>query len=65
MSLGQERPDGREKGLVTAGNTLAGMNVFLQGRTSYSAHDVLDYLLDESQSNDSLLPAELAGAITA
>ena len=45
VSQGQDRAAGREKGLVTAGNTLASMNGFLQGRTSYSAHDVLDYLL--------------------
>jgi NAD(P)H-dependent flavin oxidoreductase YrpB (nitropropane dioxygenase family) len=45
VGLAQDRPAGREKGLVTAGNTLARMNDFLRGRTSYSAHDVLDYLL--------------------
>jgi nitronate monooxygenase len=45
VSLGQDRAAGREKGLVTAGNTLAHMNEFLQGRSSYSAHEVLDYLL--------------------
>lgn len=45
VSLGQDRVTGREKGLVTAGNTLAHMNDFLQGRTSYSAQEVLDYLL--------------------
>ena len=47
VTLGQQRPEGREKALVTAGNTMAGMQTFLRGRTSYSANDVIDYLLSE------------------
>ncbi len=45
VSLGQQQAEGREKGLVTAGNTIAGMKTFLSGRSRYSANDVIDYLL--------------------
>jgi nitronate monooxygenase len=45
VSLGQQQPEGRENALVTAGNTMGSMQNFLQGRSSYSASDVLDYLL--------------------
>ena len=45
VSLGQRRAEAREKGLVTAGNTMAAMQKFLHGRAHYSANDVIDYLI--------------------
>jgi NAD(P)H-dependent flavin oxidoreductase YrpB (nitropropane dioxygenase family) len=46
IGLGQLRPDGvDEKPLLTSGDDLVGMSRFLQGRTRYSAADVIDYLL--------------------
>ncbi len=41
----QSRADGREKSLLTAGDDLASLGVYLAGRERYSAADVLDYLL--------------------
>ena len=48
VGLAQERANGPERGLITAGNTLAGMNTFLDGRSNYSAKDAIDYMLCES-----------------
>lgn len=45
VELPQQRPDGPERALLTAGNTLSRMHVFLNGRSRYSANDVIDYLL--------------------
>ena len=45
VGLGQLRADGEERPLITAGNTLIGMNTFLRARNRYSANDVIDYLL--------------------
>jgi hypothetical protein len=47
IGLGQVRPGGQvEKPLVTAGSDINMITRFLQnGRDSYSARDVLDYLL--------------------
>ena len=47
IGLGQPRANGTtEAPLVTSGDALASMRLFLRGRTSYSASDVLDYVLD-------------------
>jgi hypothetical protein len=41
----QVRAEGRvEQPLLTSGDDLVGIGAFLEGRTSYSADDVLDYL---------------------
>ncbi len=46
IGLGQLREDGRvEPPLLTSGDDLRSLGEFLGGRTSYSAEDVLDYLL--------------------
>ncbi len=50
----QERADGPERALLTSGDDLVGIAEFLDGRTRYSADDVLDYLLT------GLIEAELA-----
>jgi NAD(P)H-dependent flavin oxidoreductase YrpB (nitropropane dioxygenase family) len=41
----QHRDDGPERGIITSGDDLIRMNEFLDGRDSYSADDVVDYLL--------------------
>ena len=47
LGLGQVRDSaaGEELPLLTSGDDLVNLGRFLQGRTSYSAGDVLDYLL--------------------
>jgi nitronate monooxygenase len=45
--LGQVRADGEEPPLVTSGDDLASISTFLAGRTSYSAEDVVTYLMGE------------------
>lgn len=45
VGLGQERPGGAEPPLLTSGDDLAAMGGFLAGRTSYSAAEVIAYLL--------------------
>lgn len=51
IGLAQEQSDGTvEPPLLTSGDDLMQIGLFLQGRTSYSAGDVLDYLLGESVS---------------
>ncbi|HEX7071715.1 MAG TPA: nitronate monooxygenase, partial [Rhodothermales bacterium] len=46
IGLGQTRKDGYEEPpLVTSGDDLVHLGEFLDGRTSYSASDVVDYLL--------------------
>jgi NAD(P)H-dependent flavin oxidoreductase YrpB (nitropropane dioxygenase family) len=46
LGLGQVRRDGTvEPPLVTSGDDLENIKVFLAGRTRYSAGDVLDYLI--------------------
>ncbi|MDE3174383.1 MAG: nitronate monooxygenase [Gemmatimonadota bacterium] len=46
IGLGQIRPRGEdERPLLTSGDDLLHMAAFLNGRTAYSAGDVLDYLL--------------------
>jgi nitronate monooxygenase len=47
VGLPQERAEGAERGLVTAGNMLASMAAFVGARACYSADDVIDYLLPE------------------
>jgi NAD(P)H-dependent flavin oxidoreductase YrpB (nitropropane dioxygenase family) len=47
VGLAQQRAAGAERGLVTAGNTLASMAAFVAARACYSADDVIDYLLPE------------------
>lgn len=42
--------DGAEKALVTSGDDLLSLGAFLEGRTSYAASDVLDYLLLDEAS---------------
>lgn len=49
IGLGQERDHGRELGLLTAGNTLTSMPSFVNGRSRYSANDVIDYLLQPAE----------------
>ncbi len=44
IGLAQERAQGSELGLLTAGNDLAGMKNFLGERHRYRAADVIDYL---------------------
>lgn len=45
LGMGQVRGDGKvEPPLLTSGDDLESIGVFLAGRTSYSAADVLDYL---------------------
>lgn len=46
IGLPQERADGIELPLVTSGDDLVSLDVFLAGRRSYSAADVVEYLLD-------------------
>ncbi|MBP7622134.1 MAG: nitronate monooxygenase, partial [Gemmatimonadales bacterium] len=46
VNIGQFREDGfQETQLLTSGDDLTMIAEFLQGRTSYSAVDVLEYLL--------------------
>ncbi|MDX2194502.1 MAG: nitronate monooxygenase [Gemmatimonadales bacterium] len=46
IALGQVRPDGRvEPPLLTSGDGLLAAGTFLDGRTAYTAGDVLEYLL--------------------
>jgi NAD(P)H-dependent flavin oxidoreductase YrpB (nitropropane dioxygenase family) len=44
VGLGQERADGSEPAIVTAGTGLPGVAGLLEGRSSYSAADVVNYL---------------------
>ncbi len=45
IGLGQKRENGTEEGvLLTSGDDLVNLSAFLNGRTSYTASDVLDYL---------------------
>jgi NAD(P)H-dependent flavin oxidoreductase YrpB (nitropropane dioxygenase family) len=49
IGLAQVRPNGTvEPPLVTSGDDLLNIGQFLQGRTSYSAKDVIDWLLPPS-----------------
>jgi nitronate monooxygenase len=51
LGMGQVRGDGKvEPPLVTSGDDLESIGVFLAGRTSYSAADVLDYLTNEGRA---------------
>ena len=53
VGLGQVRRDGSEEAsLVTSGDSLLELAAVAQGRTSYTAHDVLDYLLSEPTTPD-------------
>jgi len=45
VGMAQVRPTGPEPALLTAGDDLREIGRFLAGRTSYTAADVLDYLL--------------------
>jgi nitronate monooxygenase len=46
IGLAQARPNGTtEPPIVTSGDDLKNLGGFLQGRTHYSAHDVIDWLL--------------------
>jgi nitronate monooxygenase len=47
VGLAQERPDGRERALLTAGDTLVKLDDFVRSRGQYSADDVIDYLLQD------------------
>ena len=50
IGLGQGRGDGeQEPPLVTSGDDLVSISTFLAGRTSYSAEDVVTYLLGEER----------------
>ena len=65
IGLGQHLASGREKGLVTAGNTMTAMQKFLDGRAHYSANDVIDYLtatIDAECSAAAAVPAGEAQA---
>lgn len=42
---GQLRPEGPEPPVLTSGDALLTMGEFVAGRTTYTAHDVIDYLL--------------------
>ncbi len=46
----QMRDDGVELPLITSGDTLLDMNAFLGGRTRYSAHDVIAWLLSADRT---------------
>ncbi len=49
IGLGQWRGGWQEPSLVTAGDDASGLARFIpDGRVSYSAADVIDYLLDRS-----------------
>ncbi|MDT8369455.1 MAG: nitronate monooxygenase [Longimicrobiales bacterium] len=49
VGLGQARGEGKaEPPIVTAGDDLVALGAFLSGRTSYSAADVMRYLVSES-----------------
>jgi NAD(P)H-dependent flavin oxidoreductase YrpB (nitropropane dioxygenase family) len=51
IGLGQSRDAGvEEPPLVTSGDALLSLDRFLGGRASYSAADVLDYLLSEAEA---------------
>lgn len=53
----QVRRDGTlEPPIITAGDQARDLGLFLNGRTSYSATDVLDYLLEGQQSAHSTFP---------
>ena len=56
----QVRAEGRvEPPLLTSGDDLASIGGFLRGRTSYTAAQVLDYLLDgETQQVGTIAGAE-------
>ena len=45
IGLPQVRADGAEPALLTSGDDLVRLNEFLQNRTSYSAADVIEYLM--------------------
>lgn len=45
VGVGQVREYGLEKELQTAGDEILRLGIFLNGRTSYSAKDVIDYIL--------------------
>jgi nitronate monooxygenase len=47
VGLAQERADGPERALVTAGDTLVKLDDFVRARGDYCADDVLDYLLQD------------------
>ena len=49
---GQLRDDGRELPIVTSGDDLKNLGSFLGDRTSYSAKDVIEYLLGEESGNE-------------
>jgi hypothetical protein len=62
IGLAQSHEDGSvEPPLLTSGDDLKNIATFLQGRTSYTAGDVLDYLLGES-TDTSTTRTELAAA---
>ena len=44
----QQRDDGEELPLLTSGDDLLSLGIFLRGRTRYSALDVIDYLCDRA-----------------
>ena len=45
VGMGQARTDGRELPILTSGDELMRLGEFLQGRTSHSARDVIEYVL--------------------
>jgi NAD(P)H-dependent flavin oxidoreductase YrpB (nitropropane dioxygenase family) len=60
---GQLKSDGSiEPHLLTAGDDLMILHRFLDGRTSYSAADVLDFLLDGVETREAAPTAAAAGA---
>ncbi len=56
----QERADGPERAILTSGDDLGRIADFLDGRTHYSADDVLDYLLTGLIDELAVQPAETA-----
>lgn len=48
IGLGQERDEGSEPPILTGGDEMRNMGPFLNGRTHYTAGDVLDHLLAQT-----------------
>ncbi|MEO7997737.1 MAG: nitronate monooxygenase, partial [Gemmatimonadaceae bacterium] len=56
IGIGQLRKNGTaEQPMITSGNALLDIHEFLHGRTLYSAQEVVQYLLGESTSIDSVV----------
>jgi nitronate monooxygenase len=59
---GQVQKSGTERPLLTSGDDVLQLGRFLEGRTSYTAADVLEYLTSALPMDAQAAPAEAAGA---